>query len=86
MDNLKYSREFALVSPVENKIENTKIRNMGKLLQLLIIGYFISVALFGAYYNYLYAVENGFLAWLFFGEVIASLKALVWPLFEFKLI
>ena len=59
---------------------------MGKLLQLLMIGYFRSVALYGVYYNYLYAMENGFLAWLFFGEFIASLEALVWPLFEFKLI
>ena len=53
---------------------------------ILGIGYLISVGLFGAYYNYLYAVENGFLAWLFFGEIIASFKALIWPLFEFKII
>lgn len=48
--------------------------------------YGISVAVFGLYYNWLFAKANGFLAWLFFGEIIASLKALVWPLFEFNII
>ena len=48
--------------------------------------YGISVAVFGLYYNWLFVKANGFLAWLFFGETIASLKALVWPLFEFNII
>ena len=47
--------------------------------------YGISVAIFGLYYNWLFAKTNGFWAWLFFGEIIASLKALVWPLFEFNI-
>jgi len=59
---------------------------MDKILIILGIGYAISVGLFGMYYNYLYAIENGFIAWLFFGEIIASFKALIWPLFEFKII
>lgn len=59
---------------------------MDKILMGLLIAYGISVGVFGLYYNYLYAVENGFLAWLFFGEIIATLKALVWPLFEFNII
>lgn len=59
---------------------------MEKILVGILIAYGISVGLFGLYYNYLYAVENGFFAWLFFGEIVASLKALVWPLFEFKII
>tara|TARA_Y200000002_G_scaffold374670_1_gene375766 strand:+ start:425 stop:598 length:174 start_codon:yes stop_codon:yes gene_type:complete len=54
---------------------------MEKILIAIAIIYGISVAIFGVYFNWLYANENGFLAWLFFGEIIASLKALVWPLF-----
>ena len=52
----------------------------------ILILYATSVAIFAAYYNYLYAIEHGFLAWLFFGEIIASLKSLIWPLFEFNII
>ena len=59
---------------------------MDKILIAFAILYGISVAIFGIYYNWLYANEHGFAAWLFFGEIIASLKALVWPLFEFNII
>ena len=59
---------------------------MEKILIAIAIIYGISVAIFGVYYNWLYANENGFLAWLFFGEIIASFKALVWPLFEFNIL
>ncbi len=59
---------------------------MDKILIAIAIIYGISVAIFGIYYNWLYANEHGFVAWLFFGEIIASLKALVWPLFEFNII
>ena len=58
---------------------------MGILVGILVI-YGISVGIFIIYYNWLYANENGFISWLFFGEVIASLKALVWPLFEFNIL
>jgi len=59
---------------------------MDKIFIAIAILYGISVAIFGLYYNWLYAKTHGFLAWLFFGEIIASLKALVWPLFEFNII
>ena len=59
---------------------------MEKILIAIAVIYGISVAIFGIYYNWLYANENGFLAWLFFGEIIASLKAVVWPLFEFGIL
>jgi len=58
---------------------------MDKLLMAIAVLYGISVAIFGLYYNWLFAKTNGFWAWLFFGEIIASLKALVWPLFEFNI-
>ena len=31
------------------------------------------------YYNWQYAKGHGFISWLVFGEVIATLKALFWP-------
>ena len=54
---------------------------MDKIFITIAIIYGISVAGFGLYFNWLYAVENGFWAWLVFGELIASAKALVWPFF-----
>ena len=59
---------------------------MEKILIAIAIIYGISVAIFGVCYNWLYANENGFLAWLFFGEIIASLKVVAWPLFEFGIL
>ena len=32
------------------------------------------------YHNWVYFVEQGFLAWLFFGEIVATLRAIDWPL------
>ena len=54
---------------------------MDKIFITVAIIYGITVAVFGLHFNWLYAVENGFWAWLFFGELIASAKALVWPFF-----
>ena len=59
---------------------------MDKILMAIAIVYGISVAVFTLYYNWLFAKTNGFIAWLFFGEIIATLKALIWPLFEFNII
>lgn len=43
--------------------------------------YSLSVSFFALYFNYLYAKEYGFIEWLFFGGIIATLKAMVWPFF-----
>jgi len=63
-----------------------KRRAMDKILMFILIAYGISVAFFGLYYNYEYAQTHGFWAWLFFGEIIATFKSFVWPLFEFGII
>jgi len=63
-----------------------KRKAMDKILIFILIAYGISVAFFGFYYNYEYAQTHGFWAWLFFGEIVATFKALVWPLFEFGII
>lgn len=35
------------------------------------------------YFNWQYAKEHGFWQWIFFGEVIATFKAVLWPYFLF---
>ena len=51
------------------------------IIQVALVVYLISAGIMGIYFNWLYAVEHGFLAWFFFGEIISTLKGLVWPFF-----
>jgi hypothetical protein len=37
--------------------------------------------IFTPYFNWQYAKEHGFVSWLFFGEIVPTLKALFWPFF-----
>ena len=53
------------------------------IVSILLALYGLSVMIMATYFNFLYANENGFLAWLFFGEIIATLKGIVWPYFIF---
>lgn len=43
--------------------------------------YFVTCMLFGIYFNWQYANENGFMNWLLFGEVTATAKSFFWPYF-----
>jgi hypothetical protein len=43
--------------------------------------YMLTVSCAAVYFNWKYAHQNGFGTWLFFGQVVPSLKALVWPYF-----
>ena len=54
-----------------------------KLFNFIFIAYFISICVFTPYYNWKYAQKHGFIKWLFFGEFIATGKAIVWPYFVF---
>lgn len=56
---------------------------MDKLFEYLGIGYLITVGLATPYFNWMFAKENGFLAWLFLGQIIPTLQAFVWPYFVF---
>lgn len=47
------------------------------------IGYFITVAIATPYFNWVFAQENGFLAWLLLGQIIPTFQAFVWPYFVF---
>jgi hypothetical protein len=53
-----------------------------KLGMGLLYMYMASVMVFGLVYNWQYFVEHGFWAWFLFGEIIASFKAMVWPVVE----
>ena len=52
----------------------------GTLLAIYLFGMVASIP----YFNWKYAREHGFAAWLFFGEVAATLQAPAWPLFLFR--
>jgi|TARA_B110000977_G_scaffold3689_1_gene5078 hypothetical protein len=56
---------------------------MDKFLQYIGIAYLISVGLATPYFNWMFAQENGFVAWLFFGQIIPTFQAIVWPYFVF---
>lgn len=56
---------------------------MDKLIQYLLITYAITVGLATPYFNWLFAKENGFMAWLFFGQIVPTFQAMVWPYFVF---
>jgi len=46
--------------------------------------YFMAAFLvFTPYYNWNYAQTHGFVKWVFFGEIVATAKAIAWPYFVF---
>tara|TARA_Y100000389_G_C17352916_1_gene459459 strand:+ start:873 stop:1049 length:177 start_codon:yes stop_codon:yes gene_type:complete len=56
---------------------------MNKIFQYLGITYLITVAIATPYFNWLFAKENGFFTWMFFGQIVPTFQALVWPYFVF---
>lgn len=59
-------------------------RCLGNFIHALLPLYIIpSSLIFVPYYNWRFAKENGFWQWLFFGEVVASVKAAAWPYYLF---
>ena len=53
---------------------------MRPILFVLAWVYFMGLLVAAIYENWVYFVEQGFLAWLFFGEIVATFRALDWPL------
>jgi len=43
--------------------------------------YFIGILISSLYFNWEYAKTHGFLKWLFFGEIVATLKGFLWPIY-----
>jgi len=60
---------------------------MSKLLKTaggLVVGaYFFVVFLMTPYYNWQYAKDHGFINWVFFGQIVPTMKAVAWPYFVF---
>jgi len=50
-----------------------------------VVGLYFMAAflLFTPYYNWDYAKTHGFMEWVFFGEIVATGKAIAWPYFVF---
>lgn len=48
---------------------------------VLYVLYAMATAIFIPYYNWNYVKSNGVKKWLFFGEVVATAKAVAWPYF-----
>lgn len=46
--------------------------------------YFLSVGVAVPYFNWTYAREHGVVSWVFFGEIVATAKAAVWPYFALQ--
>lgn len=55
---------------------------MNKIFEYFLIAYAISVAIFGVYYNWEFAKDNGFIMWLLFGQIVPTFKAMIWPIIE----
>ena len=50
-------------------------------MQIIIIAYLVIAGFASLYFNWAYAVANGFWAWLFLGEIVATFQGLLWPFF-----
>jgi hypothetical protein len=46
--------------------------------------YSIGVTISIPYFNWCYARDNGFASWLFFGEIVATGQAVIWPVYAFS--
>ncbi len=62
-----------------NKISNKMLASIVFIVNL----YMISLFAMTPYFNWKYANEHGFVKWLYFGEVVATAKSVVWPYFIF---
>ena len=54
-----------------------------KIFTPILIVWLVGSGFASLYYNWEYAKEHGFWAWLMFGEVIATIKGLLWPIMLF---
>ena len=59
---------------------------MINIFYFVIYAYLASAGMAALYFNYLYAVNNGFVAWLLFGELIATFQGFIWPLYYFQIL
>jgi len=57
---------------------------LGSILSIAISIYIMAASICGLWFNYDYAKKHGFVEWFFFGEVVATAKAIVWPYYVYK--
>lgn len=55
----------------------------GYVLQALFSIYWIGFFIAAPYFNWCYGRDNGFMSWLFLGEIAATAQGLVWPYYAF---
>jgi hypothetical protein len=46
--------------------------------------YFVGLMISGVYFNWQYASDNGFLKWLFWGEIVPTLQSTIWPYYAVR--
>jgi hypothetical protein len=56
---------------------------MIQIIQGIVVSYFVIASFFALYYEWQFAVENGFIVWLLFGWMIPVFKAIIWPIILF---
>lgn len=71
------------IDPDEHFHTRGKSRFLGILGTLVYFYFLIAGLVFIPYYNWQYANTHGFAKWIFFGEIVATSKAIVWPYFTF---
>ncbi len=65
-------------------VKSTHMKRIAALfLNVVFTLYILSVMLMGTYFNWTNAKQSGFIQWLFPGEVVPTLQALVWPYYIF---
>ncbi len=52
---------------------------ISKIFIIFITIYIMCLFIAVPYFNWRYAKENGFISWLFFGEIVATFKAVIFP-------
>ena len=67
----------------QNKSKNAFASFLVAVGSFIAIVYAVGVGIFALVFNWQYANQNGFISWLLFGEIVATLKAIFWPFFVF---
>ena len=50
-------------------------------MQVILIPYVVIAGLLALYFNWVYAITKGFISWLFFGEIVATIQGFLWPIY-----
>lgn len=73
-----------MVTRAHSEPESVTAKGAMAVAQILLMIYVLPLIYQVPYQNWRFARENGFLRWVLFGEVVATAKALVWPISLFR--